>query len=127
VVADFDITDDRVGDDRTVVVAVCGELEASTAERLSAHLRRVVDLGARFICLDLLGVRRIDWAGLTPVVAAHQWLESDGGAITVACRDQICVKFEVTGLGGVLGLHDNREDALAHLARLDRRDSAYGM
>src|SRR3954451_6995850 len=67
VVADFDITDDRVGDDRTVVVAVWVELEAWTSERLSQPLRRVVDLGARFICLDLLGVSRIDWAGLTPV------------------------------------------------------------
>jgi len=124
---DFDISEDRVGNDHTVVVAVCGELEAATSERLSAHLRRVVDLGARFICLDLLGVRRMDWAGLTPVVAAHQWLEGHGGAITVACRDHICVKFQVTGLAVVLGLHEDRAAALAHLADMDGRESRYGM
>lgn len=100
-------------------IAICGELDLSTAPELERALDDAVAAGAS-ILLDLSSCEFIDSTGIALIVRAWQRTgEEDGGAekLALCCADaQVRRLLEVTGLHKSLDLHERREDALSQLS-----------
>lgn len=103
-------------DDETAVVSARGELDRVTADQLKGCLRRALNDGAKYLCIDLLEVDYMDSSGFGPMIEAYHGVQGLGGAITVVCREILCELFEVTGLAEVFALRHRREDGLAYLS-----------
>jgi anti-anti-sigma factor len=100
----------------TVVTEVTGEIDLRTGAILRKRLFELIDAGFRFIIIDFDGVRFCDAAGLGVLVAVHNRLRDQGGAISLArVRPAQRRLFDVSGLDRIFALYDSTPDAvLAH-------------
>jgi anti-anti-sigma factor len=104
-------------DSQTQVVEPHGELDLATAPDLQTSLDAVYDTGKRRIIVDLGEVPFIDSSGLRVLVAAHNKLVADGGALIVMCSDPFVRRvFDVARLTQVLNVVQSRREAV-ELAR----------
>ena len=93
-----------------------GDLDFHTAERLHAELDDAIDRGASRILLDLSPLRFCDSSGLQVVVSAYHRLMMGGGRLALVCNDpRVRRIFRVTRLDRVLGVCDERDEALERL------------
>ena len=112
------ITDGAI-DAHTQVVEPHGELDLATAPDLRAALDAVYDTGKRRIIVDLGEVPFIDSSGFRVLVATHNKLVADGGALIVMCSDPFLLRvFDVAGLTQVLNVVQSRREAV-EVARTD--------
>lgn len=101
-------------------IAICGELDLSTAPELERALDAAVAAGVS-ILLDLSTCEFIDSTGIAMIVRAQQRLadgDGDGaGRRVVICsgNEQVRRVLEVTGLEVSIPVHASREAALAAL------------
>lgn len=97
-----------------ILVAVRGELDLQTADRLRARLIGLQSVGYRVVVIDLAGVPFCDAAGLGALVAAHNRALAAGGEVRLArVRPAQRRLLRVTGLDKVFGLYDDGDEALA--------------
>jgi anti-sigma B factor antagonist len=85
---------------RIVVVALSGELDLETAPELARELATIDETQLERLVIDLGGVTFMDSTGLSSIVAAHRFAESNGH--TLALRrgsKQVQRLFELTGVG----------------------------
>ena len=102
-------------DEREVatVLAVGGELDLGSAPRLRDAALKRIHAGDRAIVLDLAGLEFLDSTGLGVVVAILKRARSLGVDLRlVVTRDRVRAPFELTGVDGLLPLHDDREAAV---------------
>ncbi|MDD9371330.1 MAG: STAS domain-containing protein [Acidimicrobiales bacterium] len=101
---EFAVTVHRHG--RDAVVAISGELDLDTAQRLREHLDVLVDAGAE-IAIDASGVSFIDSAGLTTLLAARQSVRDEGGdlRLTVA-SERVASVAKMAGVSDLLPSDD---------------------
>ena len=96
------------------VVIVAGELDMYRAPVFETLMARSIDEGARHVVLDLGAVSFIDSTALNVIVGALLRLTEQRGSLNVLCgHGNVRRVFEVTGLDGVLGLHEVRHPAAA--------------
>jgi anti-anti-sigma factor len=89
------------------VVAVSGELDLDSAEKLRAALHSP-EAQAPTVVLDLRGLRFIDSSGLSVIVAHHQRAKAAGFRFAVAVGGASSVErlLDLTGLRGTLTIVD---------------------
>ena len=97
--SDFDARLESRGDrDGKALVVLVGELDVSTAERVSTLLRQV-DTSAPGLVLDMKGVSFIDSSGLRMLIQARQLFGERAGAVTIRGPQPTTVRLlEITGL-----------------------------
>ena len=87
------------------LVAVSGELDASTASDLYGALADLEIENARNVVLDLAGVAFMDSTGLGVIVTEHKRLQHDNGTLTIfSPPSSVRRLFEITGLDSMLDI-----------------------
>jgi anti-sigma B factor antagonist len=100
----------------TVVIAVDGEADMSTAVKFNESFFTAARSGIRRVVADLTNVSFIDTTMLNALVVGHRRMTRDQGCFAVVCRGaRVSRVLEITGLGQILEVFDSREDALAHV------------
>jgi anti-sigma B factor antagonist len=103
----------RVADDRTIVSAV-GELDAHSAPVLQSELDRLTSVAGASVVVDLSEVPFIDSTGLGVLVATLKHVREVKGRLdVVVTRPRVLKVFTLTGLDGVIPLHQTLDEALA--------------
>lgn len=107
----FVIEEHSVSDE--CMIEIRGEADLSNAPAIRAALERAFAGGATRIFIDLSALTFMD----STVAAAFFWTKSRvramGGTMTVLCPAQPIRRiFELTALDSIIGLHDDRQEAL---------------
>ena len=109
------ITAARFGAD-AYVLAVAGELDIGTSERLEAELDALLEQGARRLVVDLLGVTFFGSVGLALLTRAAKRTRAVGGECIVVSDDpRILRVFEITGLDRILRIQRSLMEAVEEL------------
>jgi anti-sigma B factor antagonist len=115
-VIDFGLVDEAV-DDTTHVVALRGEIDASTAPKLGSRLFGLADEGKLGVVVDLSDVTFMDSTGIGVLLHALGHFSMRHGQLVLVCpTERVLRPFQVTGLVGHLTIFDSREQALGCLA-----------
>lgn len=100
----------------TVVIAVDGEADMSTAVKFNESFFSAARSGVRRVVADLTAVSFIDTTMLNALVVGHRRMVRDHGCFAVVCSGpRISRVLEITGLGQILDVFGSRADALAHV------------
>lgn len=90
-------------DEGGAVVAVCGELDMSTAPELSRSLAPVLEQHPQELTLDLAAVEFIDSTGLTLLVrTANRLKEHEGALVLSSPTASVRRILEIVGLDSLL-------------------------
>jgi anti-sigma B factor antagonist len=96
------------------VVAVGGELDLESGPCLAGWLRWLLQARGPLLALDLTGVRFIDCAGVSALVASCRMARQDGGRLFVVALSPCARRIiEITRLQEVLGVVGQHEHAEA--------------
>ncbi|WP_456551153.1 STAS domain-containing protein [Blastococcus sp. SYSU D00813] len=86
-------------------VAVTGEVDCSTAPRLTSCIDSLLAAAPRELVVDLTEVTFLDSAGLHALVTAHARAERTGTRLRVLVATRAALRpIQVTGLWDVLGV-----------------------
>lgn len=100
----------------TLVIAVGGEADMSTAVKFNESFVNATRSGARRVVADLSDVTFIDTTMLNALVVGHRHMARDRGCFAVVCSGpRVGRVLEITGLGEILDVFRTRDDALAHV------------
>ncbi|GHF25147.1 anti-sigma factor antagonist [Amycolatopsis deserti] len=91
------------------VLAVEGELDLATANRLEAAFRRLVARRPRVVVVDLSGVAFLGSSGLAAITSAR----TAGVVLRIVAPGSLARIFTLTALDKVLDLYGSVEEALA--------------
>ncbi|MFJ7960309.1 STAS domain-containing protein [Streptomyces sp. NPDC096319] len=106
--------DVEVRDARTAVLAVGGELDMETADRLDHHLREQLGRGRHRLVLDLSGLGFMDSSGLNVLIrSVHRAREHGGDLYLAAPTPAVRRILEITGVATTIPPHDGVAEALA--------------
>ena len=93
---DFRVASSTLGN--AAVVAISGELDVHTAERVAAKLQDAI-ADARCLVVDLFETSLVDSAGLGVLASAARLAKSKGGTFVVASDDPRLLRtLKITGL-----------------------------
>jgi anti-sigma B factor antagonist len=96
------------------VVTVRGELDVFTAPRLHETIAQGIELGARYLVVDLGVVTFIDSTALGVLIGAAKRLAVVAGSLAVVCQNQNVRRvLELTGLDSVFAIHATLAEALS--------------
>lgn len=105
----FDVSQEE----RACVIRVSGDIDISTAERLRSRLLELADEGHVNQVLSLEGDVFLDSAGLGAVVSIRRRLQVLGGALVLACSNELVLRLlRLTSLDKVVAIHPTAEEAL---------------
>jgi anti-anti-sigma factor len=93
------------------ILLVTGEVDMSTAPRLSEAVERAADPGMPLVA-DLTGVEFLDSAGARALAAADRELEADGGRLLTVPSAAVNRVVDLGGLESGLHLHTTLDEAL---------------
>lgn len=110
----FNIRVEATGDIQ--VVAVRGDVDLDSAQRLSEGLRTASRGGGGPVVVDLCEVPFMDSTGLHLLLNLLRRLTRQGRRMAIACSPAGVQRlFELTRLDGTFEMYDSREEALAAL------------
>jgi anti-sigma B factor antagonist len=99
--------------DNACVIRVSGDIDITTAERLRARLLQLADEGHVNQVLSLEGDVFLDSAGLGAVVSIRRRLQVLGGALVLACSNDLVLRLlRLTSLDKVVAIHPTAREAL---------------
>lgn len=102
-----------------MVVALCGQLDATEAEETAAVLRAVAGRGRRVI-VDLAGLEFIDCSALSQLCRAQQAARAVGGDVLLAAPSgKVAQLLELTGRNRALEVHASVAAAAASASHAD--------
>jgi anti-sigma B factor antagonist len=105
----FDVSDEG----HACVIRVSGDIDITTAERLRTRLLELADEGHVNQVLSLEGDVFLDSAGLGAVVSIRRRLQVLGGALVLACSNELVLRLlRLTSLDKVVAIHPTAEEAL---------------
>jgi anti-anti-sigma factor len=85
--------------DGRTVVALTGQLDATTAPKLSVQFATLARGDQVDVELDLSHLENMDASGLSVVVAEHKRVQSDGGVLTILSPNRHVIRlFQLNGL-----------------------------
>ena len=100
-------------EDNACVIRVTGDIDITTAERLRSRLLELADAGHVNQVLSLEGDVFLDSAGLGAVVSIRRRLQVLGGALVLACSNELVLRLlRLTSLDKVVAIHPTAEEAL---------------
>lgn len=95
------------------VIRVSGDIDITTAERLRARLLELADEGHVNQVLSFEGDVFLDSAGLGAVVSIRRRLQVLGGALVLACSNELVLRLlRLTSLDKVVAIHPTAEEAI---------------
>ena len=110
-VLDFRIASSQLGN--TVVVAISGELDLHTAERVATKLRDATAGEAASVVVDLSETRLVDSVGLGVLASAARRTKSKGGTFVLAADDPRFLRtLKMTGLDRLFDVEPNLTEAM---------------
>lgn len=112
----FDLTQWRL-DEETTLVAVSGELDLATAQRLKWPLVDALDSGTRRLVIDLSRVGFMDSTALGVLIGIRRGLKPDSRMALVCTDPNVLRIFEIAGLDVAFQIFATREEALSHMSR----------
>lgn len=113
-VLDFRVSSSRLG--KTAVVAICGELDLHTAERVAGKLHDVIADDGSFVVVDLLETSLVDSTGIGVLASAARLVKSNGGTFVLAADDQRFLRtLTVTGLDRLFDIEPTLTEAVKHV------------
>jgi anti-sigma B factor antagonist len=86
--------------DGRTVVALTGELDVTTAPKLSKEFDALARRGENEVDLDLSQLGFMDSSGLSVIVDAHKATQSGGGALTILSPNRRVIRL--IQLGGLM-------------------------
>ena len=94
-------------------VSLNGRLVASCSEEFKdtmfSHLRE-----SKNILVNLTGMSHIDSSGLGALVSILQWVNTNGGALKLAClQPRPRIVFDITKVCRIFDIYDTEEEAMA--------------
>jgi len=96
------------------VLAVQGEVDLHSADRLADRLTAILDSGERSVVVDLSPLSFLDSTGLGALVTARNRAQQTGAALRLVCTsDRLLKLFRITGLDAVFEIHPTLAQALA--------------
>jgi anti-sigma B factor antagonist len=99
------------------VVTVAGELDLGSSPKLRDVAVRQLLAGDRVLVLDLTGLEFLDSTGLGVIVAVLKRARTLGAELhLVISRERVRTPFRITGVDGLLPIHDDLDAALAAAA-----------
>ena len=112
----FSITEEPLGADG-VLLAITGELDLGTYPEMRTRLNAAIERGVRRVVIDLSRVTFIDSVSVAAIVKAHNTIGDEGRLVVVLAEDSYAMLiFEVGGIGSVLELVPDRQEALARVS-----------
>jgi anti-sigma B factor antagonist len=103
--------------DATTVLVVSGELDLGSSPRLRDAAVRQLLAGDRRLIIDLTGLEFLDSTGLGVIVAVLKRARTLGAELhLVIGRERVRAPFQITGVDGLLPIHDDLDAALAAAA-----------
>jgi anti-anti-sigma factor len=100
----------------TYIVSVTGETDLHTAGDVERELESVLDLGGRFVAIDLAEVSFVDSTALGLLIRFHPRFRARGGEMVIISDDRRVLRtFEITGLDRVLQMERRLADAVNRL------------
>jgi anti-anti-sigma factor len=110
-VLDFRVASSRLGS--TAVVAISGELDMHTAERVAAKLRDAMAEDACCVVVDLFETGLVDSAGLGILASAARLVKSKGGTFVLAADDPRFLRtLKLTGLDRLFDVEQTLTEAV---------------
>jgi anti-sigma B factor antagonist len=100
-------------DERTIIVAVEGELDLSTAPRLKWMLVDGLETGHGKLILDLSRTTFMDSTALGVLVGIRRRLAGEQRLTVVCARPDVLKIFEYSGMDGAFEIFPTVEDAVA--------------
>jgi anti-sigma B factor antagonist len=98
------------------VIAVDGEADMATAVKFNETFFDAARTGMRAVVADLSGVDFIDTSMLNALVVGHRRMTRDSGRFAVVSPGaKIRRVLDLTGLGQILAVFDDRAAAIAHV------------
>lgn len=104
----------RPAGERSVVVAMEGEVDLASAPELKSTLCELLAQGNRRFVLDLSRVRHMDSTGLGVLVGFQRKLTDEGLMAIAAAPRNVTSVFELTGLDRTLDMFASLDAAVAH-------------
>jgi anti-sigma B factor antagonist len=104
--------DRRPVDDRTMVLAVEGELDLWSAPELKRELCDVLDAGCTRLVLDLGRVGFIDSTALGVMVGVHRRLSDEDRLVIAEAGPEVLRVLELSGLASSFQIYSTREAAV---------------
>jgi anti-sigma B factor antagonist len=102
-------------EEHACVVRVSGDIDITTAEWLRTRLLELADEGHVNQVLSLEGEVFLDSAGLGAVVSIRRRLQKLGGALVLACSNDLVLRLlRLTSLDKVVAIHPTAQEALEH-------------
>jgi anti-sigma B factor antagonist len=109
----FVLTEESV-DDRTMVIAISGDLHVSAAPEFDQRLTDAIAKGRTSVVLDLGGVEFIDSTGLSVLLNGLRRVTRRNGRMALVCTNPTVLRlFEITHLDVTFDIHSTLADALA--------------
>jgi anti-sigma B factor antagonist len=100
-------------EERACIIRVSGDIDITTAERLRRRLLELADDGHVNQVLSLEGDVFLDSAGLGAVVSIRRRLQMLGGALVLACNNELVLRLlRLTSLDKVVAVHSTAQEAL---------------
>lgn len=100
---------------RTLVVALSGRLDATSAEPFQQQLIEHIESGEDSLLLDLAELEYVSSAGLRALlVAARRLQEREGRLQVCGARGEVRDVLQMTGFDNFVAVHVDRETALGH-------------
>jgi anti-anti-sigma factor len=94
-----------------------GRIYADVAPRLRSELSGLAEKGLRYLIVDASGLEQIDSSGLNVFVHLLKRIRPEGGKVVFfGLNDNIRRVFEITKLVTVMGVEEQRSDALGSIA-----------
>jgi anti-sigma B factor antagonist len=105
-------------DERTLVIAVAGDLHVSTAPEFNDRLIAAIASGRTAVVLDLADVEFIDSTGLSVLLNGMRSVTRRRGRMALVCTNPTVLRlFQVTRLDTTFDIHPSREGALEAVRR----------
>ena len=113
---EFGVDATPIGDGHALLIAVKGELDLSTCDRLKPAADEAV-FGGRPLILDLTGCTFIDSSGLRLVLQIANGLAEEEVPMAVVAAGESNVRklFSLTAIDQTIPLFDTRDEALVSL------------
>jgi anti-sigma B factor antagonist len=110
----IDISEDRKAD--TVVLALSGKLDATTAKTFEDKILAEIDSGDRRFVIDLSHLEYVSSSGLRVFLLAAKRLHSAEGKIVLcSLKEHVRQVFDLAGFSSILSIYGSRDDALKAL------------
>lgn len=112
-------------ENRSVIVAVEGELDIATADDLREHIQVAIDDHGPWLILDLSALNFMDSSGLNVIINAYRTVRDTDGALALAALNERVTKVvRLVGLHRQVPVHKTVSTAITAMEALEVKSQA---